>query len=183
MKNIFRIATVAVLSATFLMTSCKKTDETTPTTNTPAKTDYVSMTVNGSAWESDARTKSIDFFGTQTPSILASLEADTLTLFAYRTSASDSSMVWLGATLNANRVGTYTLDGTDNYVAYTNGSDFTTAFLKLFSYDGFTGTLNITEFDAVNKTITGNFTANMTSTQGAPAIAMASGVINKVKLN
>jgi len=183
MKNIFRIATVAFLSATFLMTSCKKKEETTPTTTTPTKTDYISMTVNGSAWESDARTKNISFFGTPTPSILATVDADTLTMFAYKTAASDSSMVWVGVVLNANRVGTYTLDGTDNYVAYTNGSDFTTAFMKLFAYDGFSGTLNITEFDTVNKTITATFTANMTSTQGAPAIAMAAGKITKVKYN
>ena len=183
MKNIFRIAAVAFLSATFLMTSCKKEETTPSTNNTPSKTDYISMTVNGSSWESDARSKNIDFFGTQTPSILASLDADTLTMFAYRTSASDSSMVWLGAVLSANKVGTYTLDGTDNYVAYANGPDFTTAFMKLFAYDGFSGTLNITEFDSVNNTITATFTANMTSTQGAPAIAMASGKITKVKYN
>lgn len=182
MKNIFRIAAVAFLSATFLMTSCKKKDET-PATNTPSKTDYISMTVNGSSWESDARSKSINYFGTQISSIVASVDADTLTIFAFKTSASDSSMLWIGAVLTSNRVGSYNLDGTDNYVAYTNGTDFTTAFMKLFAYDGYSGTLNITEFDAVNKTITATFTSNMTSTQGAPAVSMASGNITKVKYN
>ena len=182
MKNIFRIACVAFLSATFLMTSCKKKEETPTTNNTPTRTDYISMTVNGSAWESDPRTKNIDYFGTPVSSIVGTLDADTLTIFAFKTTASDSSMVWVGATLDADRIGTYNLDGMDNFLAYTNGTDFTMAFMKLFAYDGFSGTLNITEFDTVNNTISGTFTANMTSTQGAPAVAMASGVIKKVTL-
>lgn len=179
MKKILNYSIVLFATIAIGFSSCK--DEETPTPSTPAaKTDVFTCKVNGTAWESNPRSTMVPFLDSMMPSVGASVQADTLSMMAFKTTATDSTMLLFSVLLKNPRVGTYTMTGTDYNIYYFTGIDFMTFLNTFFGYTS-SSTLNITKFDATDKKISGTFNTTMTSTTGAPTITITAGEFTDVK--
>lgn len=176
-KNlIYSIVLFATLAIGF--SSCK--DEETPPSTTPtAKTDVFTCKVNGTAWESNPRSTMVPFLDSMIPSVNASVQADTMSMMAFKTTATDSTMILFNVLLKTPRVGTYTMTGSDYNIYYFGGIDFMTFLNTFFGYTS-SSTLNITKFDESSKKISGTFSTTMTSTTGAPSVSVTEGTFTDV---
>jgi hypothetical protein len=180
MKKILNYSIVLFATLAIGFSSCKD-EETTPSTTPTAKTDVFNCKVNGTAWESNSRSTMVPFLDSMIPSVNASVEADTLSMMAFKTTSTDSTMILFSVLLKNPRVGTYTMTGTDYNIYYFTGIDFMTFLNTFFGYTS-SSTLNITKFDATNKKISGTFNTTMTSTSGAPTMTITEGTFNDVTL-
>ena len=181
MKKILNYSIVLFATLAIGFSSCKKEEEK-PSTSTPtAKTDVFTCKVNGTAWESDSRSKMVPFLDSMMPSVGPSVEGDTLSMMAFRTNSTDSTMILFNVLLKNPRVGTYTMTGTDYNIYYFSGIDFMTFLNTFFGYSA-SSTLNITKFDATNKKISGTFNTTMTSSTGGPTMTITEGTFNDVTL-
>lgn len=180
MKKILNYSIVLFATLAIGFSSCKD-EETTPSTTTTAKTDVFTCKVNGTAWESNPRSTMVPFLDTIMQSVSAYVDADTMSIMAFKTTSTDSTMIMMSVLLKTPRVGTYTMTGTDYNIYYFTGIDFTTFLNTFFGYTA-SSTLNITKFDATNKKISGTFNTTMTSTTGAPTITVTDGAFNDVTI-
>ncbi len=179
MKKILNYSIVLFATLAIGFSSCK--DEETPPSTSTAKTDVFTCKVNGTAWESNPRSTMVPFLDSMIPSVNASVEADTLSMMAFKTTSTDSTMILFSVLLKNPRVGTYTMTGTDYNIYYFSGIDFMTFLNTFFGYTS-SSTLNITKFDATNKKISGTFNTTMTSTSGAPTMTITDGTFTDVTL-
>ena len=181
MKKILNYSIVLFATIAIGFSSCK--DEETPTPSTPtAKTDVFTCKVNGTNWESNSRSTMVPFLDSLVPSVNASVEADTLSMMAFKTTATDSSMILFSVLLKNPRVGTYTMTGIDYNIFYFSGIDLVTFLNTFFGYTA-ASTLNITKFDATSKKISGTFNTTMTSSTGGPTMTITAGEFTDVSFS
>ncbi len=182
MKNLIKYSSLALLTFTLFMSSCKKTEDTvTPSTPT-AKTGVVTCKINGTAWESDARSQSTFFIDTIVPSVEASIDGDTLTLMAFRTRTGDSSAFLMNVLLTPTRTGTYTMTASDYNIYYLPSTNVMALFTTLFSYTA-SSTMTITKFDKANHKISGTFNTTMTPSSSGTTYTVTDGAFTDVYLD
>lgn len=167
--------------ASALFSSCKKDSSDDVTPGNTEKTGVFTCKNNGVTWESDAASKQIFFMDTMVPSVSVYVEADTMTVMAFRTNATDSTMILMNVQLSSARVGSYTMSGQDNGIYFFPGISPLAIFATALGYTS-TSTLNITKYDAVNKKISGTFTATMTPTSSGTPINITEGKFTDVSL-
>jgi hypothetical protein len=174
MKNLIKYSSLALLTITLFMSSCKKTEDTvTPSTPT-AKTGIVTCKINGTAWESDARTQKTFFIDTIVPSVRVTVEGDTMSLLAFRTRTGDSTAFLMNVLLTPARIGTYTMTSTDYNIYHLPSTNMLALFTTLFTYTA-SSSMTITKFDAVNKKISGTFNTTMTPSSSGTTYTVTEG--------
>ena len=182
MKNLIKYSSLALLSFTLFMSSCKKTeDPVTPSTPT-AKTGIVTCKINGTAWESDARSQNTFFIDTIVPSISATLDGDTLSLMAFRTRAGDSSAFLMNVLLTPTRIGTYAMSSSDYNIYYLPSTNTLALFTTLFTYNA-TSIIAITKFDKANHKISGTFNTTMTPSASGTTYTVTDGAFTDLYLD
>ncbi len=138
MKNFILLLTLA----TFVFAGCKKKEDPAPN---PPKTGTLICKVNGKTWESSE--------------VEATLDADTLVIAGTNESSNDTTFMVISATLNPNRVGTYSGDAVDGL--YVGGASFFDFAIAIGGYTA-SSTLEITKFDPNAKKISGKYSITMT---------------------
>ena len=182
MKNLIKYSSLALLTFTLFLSSCKKTEDDVVPPASAAKTGIVTCKVNGTSWESDARTQNTFFIDTIVPSVGATVDGDTLSILAFRTKPGDSTMIMMSVLLTSTKTGTYTMTGTDYNIFYLPSTNIMALFTTLFSYTA-TSTLNITKYDAVNKKISGTFSTTMTPSSSGTKYTVTDGAFTDVVLD
>jgi hypothetical protein len=182
MKNLIKYSSLALLSFTLFMSSCKKTEDT-PSTPTPAaKTGIVTCKINGTAWESDVRTQNTFFIDTIVPSVRATLEGDTLSLLAFRTRTGDSSALLMNVLLSPSGIGTYTMSSSDYNIYYLPSTNLQALFTTLFTYTA-SSSMTITKFDKANRKISGTFNTTMTPSASGATYTVTDGAFTDLYLD
>lgn len=182
MKNLIKYSSLALLTFTLFLSSCKKTEDTVTPTTPAVKTGIVTCKINGTAWESDARTQNTFFIDTIVPSVRASVEGDTLSFLAFRTRTGDSSALLMNVLLTPARVGTYTMTTSDYNIYYVPSTNLMALFTTLFSYTA-TSSMTITKFDKANHKISGTFNTTMTPSASGTTYTVTDGAFNDVYLD
>jgi hypothetical protein len=182
MKNLIKYSSLALLTFTLFLSSCKKTEDTVTPTTPAAKTGIVTCKINGTAWESDARTQNTFFIDTIVPSVRASVEGDTLSFLAFRTRTGDSSGLLMNVLLTPARVGTYTMTTSDYNIYYAPSTSLMALFTTLFSYTA-TSSMTITKFDKANHKISGTFNTTMTPSASGTTYTVTEGAFTDVYLD
>lgn len=179
MKQFINYSIILFVSVALGFSACKDKEEDKPTTTT--KTGIVTCKVDGKDWESNARSQMVFFIDTTMSSVGASVEGDTLSMMAFRTQGTDSSMILFSVLLQTPRTTTYTMTGTNYNIFYIKGMDLTSMLTVFFGYDA-SSSMTITKFDVANKKISGTFNTTLTSKSSAPAITVTSGSFTDVYL-
>lgn len=173
MKKILSYSGILFVALTMTLGACKKKEDPAPS-NPTTKSGIFTCKVNGNAWESNAASTLVPFGDTTLPSISAELVGDTLSMIAFRTKSGDSSMLIFNVTLKSTRLGTYSMNGSDNNIYYINTIDPLGMFAMLIGYTA-SSSLTITKWDATNKKISGTFTTTMTPTSGGTTYTITDG--------
>jgi hypothetical protein len=174
MKKILSYSSILFVALTLTLGACKKKDDSTPSNNSTTKTGVVTCKVGGNAWESNAANVLVPFADTTFPSVSAEIEGDTFSMLAFRTKSGDSSLIMMNLLMNTNRLGTYTMTGSDYNVFYFPSIDPLALFAILFDYTA-TSTVTITKWDATNKKVSGTFSTTMTSSTSGPTYTVSEG--------